>query len=214
MKTTRKTFKTAMALICALALAFTITGCGSAQEYVFEAEHAVITDGSGMWPPVTQVGVDASGNELVRVDGISNFSDGSAMTWKITSDKAATATITLSVGSHLRDWGVDDGMVHGIEDISKALSLTVNGASVAITGSVPEGSATLSEESEDTEGALAYYMGKTTVEVELAAGENTIVFTSLGTGEEYNLFMDSLVVETSAELTFTQTDNSDRVWGM
>lgn len=210
MKITSKTIKMAVALICVLSMAFTLTGCGAAQKYTFEAEHAIITDGSGMWNPVTEIGVDVGGAEPVRADGISNISDGSALSWKITSDKAAKATITLRAASHLRDWGSEIGGSIAVEDISKALALTVNGASVAISGTLP-GGAVLPE---DAEGGTAYIIAEITVEVDLVAGENTIVFASLGTAAEYNLFMDSLVVETGAELTFTETDNSGRVWGM
>ena len=210
MKTNHKTLKMAVAMICVLAMAFSITGCSAAQAYTFEAEHAIITDGSGMWNPVTEIGVDVSGDEPVRADGISNISDGSALTWKITSDKAAKATITLRAASHLRDWGTEIGGSIAVEDISKALALTVNGATVAISGTLP-GGAVLPE---DAEGGTAYMIAEITVEVDLVAGENTIVFTSLGTGADYNLYMDSLIVETDAELTFTETDNSDRVWGM
>lgn len=206
-----KNFRKTVAMVCAMVMAFSLAACGSTPEpNVFQAEHAIITDGSGMWNPVSEVGVDVGGDEPARADGISNISDGSALTWKITSDKATKATITLRAASHRRDWGSEIGGSIAVEDVSKALALTVNGASVAISGTLP-GGAVLPE---NAEGGTAYIIADITVEVELVAGENVIVFTSLGTAEEYNLFMDCLIVETDAELTFTETDNSDRVWGM
>ena len=205
-----KKFRMAIAMICALVMALAITGCSTpSAPNEFQAEHAIITDGSGMWNPVSEVGVDVGGDEPARCDGISNISDGSALTWKITSDKATKATITLRAASHLRDWGTEIGGSIGIDDVSKALTLTVNGAPVAISGSLP-GGAVLPE---NATGGTAYKVADITVEVELVAGENVIVFTSLGTGAEYNLFMDKLIVETNATLTFTETDNSGRVWG-
>lgn len=206
-----KNLKMAIAIICVLAMVFSITGCSEDQGYRFEAEHAIITDGTGMWNPITGVGIDVSGSELARVDGLANISDGSSLTWKITSDKATTAAITLRAASHRRDWMAEEPKSIGIDDVSKALALTVNGAAVAVSGSIP-GGAYLSEDV--SKGALAYHVADITVTVDLVAGENIIVFTALGTTEEYNFFMDCLIVETDAELTFTETDNSDRVWGM
>lgn len=208
-----KKMKTAIALACLLALALSLAACGGSTEaYVFEAEHALITDGTGTWAPVTQVGIDMNTDKPARVDGISNISDGTTLTWKITADKAGSATITLRVGSHLREWGIDDAQINAIADISQALSLSVNGAPVAITGSVPGGPQTVPEDAD--EGALAYFIADIPVEIQLKAGENVISFTALGTSNDYNLFMDSLAVKTGSTLTFTETDNSDRVWGM
>lgn len=103
MKNTGKTFKMAVAMVCALVMAFSLAACGSAPEpNVFQAEHAIITDGSGMWNPVTEVGVDVGGDEPARADGISNISDGSALTWKITSDKATKASGMSQTGVSYR----------------------------------------------------------------------------------------------------------------
>ena len=209
-----KSMKLAVALICALAMIFAMTGCnndaaGNAEANAFEAEHAIITAGTGMWNPITEVGVDVGGEEPARVDGISNISDGSALTWKITSDKAGTATLTLRAASHLRDWGTEIGGSIGVDDVSKALALTVNGNAVAISGSLL-GGAVLPE---NASGGTAYIVADITVTVELVEGENVIVFTSLGDSTQYNLFMDKLIVDTNANLTFTKTDNSGRVWG-
>lgn len=52
-----------------------------------------------------------------------------------------------------------------------------------------------------------------TVEIDLVSGESTIVFTAFGTSDSFNFVMDKIIVNTSAKLTFTETDNSDRVWG-
>lgn len=212
----KRKFK-ATAMACALVMALGLTGCSSsAQKYTFEAEKAIIKDGNGAWPAVNQVGINAASDKYTQVDGISNFSDGTSMTWKITAEKAGTATITLKVGSHLREWGADDGIVNGIDDISKALSLTVNGTNVAISGSVSEGPQQLPESvtKNAPEGALAYFIAEITAEINLVAGENDITFTSLGEGGDYNLYMESLDVESPTKLTFTETDNSSRVWSM
>lgn len=207
----KKNIRIAVAMICVLSMMFALTACGTpSAANEFQAEHAIITDGTGAWNPVSEVGVDVGGDEPARCDGISNISDGSALTWKITADKAAKATITLKAASHMRDWGSEIGGSIGVDDISKALALTVNGAPVAISGSLP-GGAVLPE---TASGGTAYIVAEITVEIDLVAGENVITFTSLGTSAEYNLFMDSLIVNTSAELTFTETDNSGRVWGM
>ena len=188
-----------IALVCVLAMLFSLTGC-FAQKYVFEAEYAIVADGNGMWPPnLEKETTDDEGN--VSPGGLSNVSDGSTVTWKIVSDKAETATVTLNVASFLKNWGAEVmGSTIGIPDMTQALALTVNGVPVTITGSIPDGD------------SMEVYPFE--FEVELVAGENTFVVTALGTGETVNLFLDNLTIQTNAELTFTETDNSDRIWQM
>ena len=198
MKITGKTFKMAVALICVLSMAFALAGCG-AQEYVFEAEYAIVADGSGMWNPNLEKESKTEDGDVVP-GGICNVTDGSTVTWKIVSDKAEKATVTLNIGSYLKNWGEQTMGTIGIEDMTKAMTLTVNGAPVTITGSIPDGTSME---------IVAFEF-----EVDLVAGENTFVVTALGTSEEVNLFIDSLIIETGATLTFTETDNTDRIWQM
>lgn len=209
MKQFSKILKTIAAVIGIVTISVcTFVGCAGENDYTFEAEDAVITDGDSMWPAVNEAGVNVAGKEPEYCPGISNISDGATIAWTITADKAAEATLTIHVGCHLRDWGTMPAVSMGIEDLSKAMEVTVNGAAVAISGSIPQG-ATLPE---DAEGGTAYNIVEVKVNINLTQGENTIVCGALGTGETSNLFFDKIVVNTSANLTFTKTDNSERVW--
>lgn len=209
--------KALIAVFLAAALVFALCACGAKAEeeptapgtFVFQAENALITDGSGNWPPITEAGLDVTTDKPSYCPGISNIGDGSALSWIITSDQAAGATITLRVASHLKDWGNEADGTIGVDDVSTALELTVNGEVVPISGSLP-GGAVLPPL---TSGGTAYKIVSITVPVELKEGENDITFTTLGTMETVNLFMDKLIVETDANLTWTETDNSARVWG-
>lgn len=198
MKTTSNTFKMAVAIICVLSMALALTGCG-AQEYVFEAEYAIVADGSGMWTPNLEKESKTEDGDTVA-GGICNVTDGSTVTWKIVSDKAEKATVTLNIGSYLKNWGSQPMGTIGVKDMTKAMTLAFNGTPIEITGSIPDGA---------TMEIVAFEF-----EVDLVAGENVFVLTALGTSEEVNLFVDSLVIETGATLTFTETDNSDRIWQM
>lgn len=210
-----KIFRRTLVLLCVAALLFAMTGCAG-KTYTFEAEHTIIKDGNGPWNPVTQAGVEISTEKGYAMDGISNICDGASLTWKITADKAAKATVTLHVASHLRTWGTEENGIIGMDDVSKGLSMTLNGNPVAISGSIPGGNGVTQADSEDPDApkGLGYLIAKITVEVDLVAGENVITFTTLGTNQECNLYMDKLEVQTTANLTFTETDNSSRVWGM
>lgn len=57
-----------------------------------------------MWNPVTEAEVDVTDGKTDPVPRISNVADGSSLSWAITSDKAATAKLTLHAASRLRDW--------------------------------------------------------------------------------------------------------------
>lgn len=185
---------------------------GCATSYTFEAEHAIIEDGSGAWNPVTESGIDVKDGASELCPGISNISDGSSLTWKLISNKATTATITLRAASHHRNWGIEPPTLTAVEDVSKVLTLTVNGKNVAVRGQLFGGEASVPE---DIEANTAYLVSSITVTVDLVSGENVIKYTVIGSNNDgCCFFMDKIIVETDATLTFTQTDNSDRVWGM
>lgn len=213
MKNLKKIVAVAFAALSVTTFAMGITGC-SKEPYSFEAEEAEIVGyDSGMFPMCYEEGTEyqadaAEDAEALKIVGMTNFAySGNEILWKITSDKAAEATLILRLASNVQEMQTgEDGMpIFGAitvkeVDVASAMTLTVNNQDVAISGTLP-GSNSL---------AKVIYEAKVTVN--LVAGENTILLAA--TGEEgCNVFVDKLLVDTKAKLTFTPIDNTELTWG-
>ena len=96
-------------------------------------------------------------------------------------------------------------------DLSKGehAKLTVNGTECKLEGVLPGLEAPM-----DWEVVSSYYKnyGTATAKIDLKAGENVIVLTSQGyNGGQGGINVDKITINAASELTWTETDNSDRV---
>ena len=86
---------------------------------------------------------------------------------------------------------------------------TVNGAECKLEGVLPGLEAPM-----DWEVLSSYYKhyGTATAKIDLKSGENVIVLTSQGyNGGQGGINVDKITINAASELTWTETDNSDRV---
>lgn len=182
-----------------------LAGCGgSAQDYVFEAEKAELS-AACMVETGPEYTTEVTTTEATQVGYFTNA--GETITFKINADKACSATLTLRAASACAQWA--DPMVFEEVDMSKGehAVLSVNGTECKMEGVLPGLEAPM-----DWEVASAYYKhyGTATAKIDLKAGENVIVLTSQGySGGGINV--DKITINASAELTWNETDNSDRV---
>lgn len=182
-----------------------LAGCGgSAQDYVFEAEKAELS-AACMVETGPEYTTEVTTTEATQVGYFTNA--GETITFKINADKACSATLTLRAASACAQWA--DPMVFEEVDMSKGecAKLTVNGTECKLEGVLPGLEAAM-----DWEAFSAYYKhyGTATAKIDLKAGENVIVLTSQGySGGGINV--DKITINAAAELTWNETDNSDRV---
>lgn len=193
------------ALTLSAALAATLAGCGGkAQDYVFEAEKAELS-AACMVETGPEYTTELTDTEATQVGYFTTA--GETITFKINASKDCSATLTLRASSACAQWV--DPMVFEEVDMSKGecAKLTVNGAECKMEGVLPGLEAPM-----DWEAVSAYYKhyGTATAKIDLKSGENVIVLTSQGyAGGGINV--DKITINAAAELTWTETDNSDRV---
>ena len=85
-----------------------------------------------------------------------------------------------------------------------APALSVNGAAVTLTGTLP-GLNGLSQD--DMQNGVAYHhFAEVEITINIVAGENTVVLTSGSKGCN----VDKIMITTDAQLTFTRTNNLQR----
>ena len=184
-----------------------LAGCGgSAQDYVFEAEKAELS-AACMVETGPEYTTEVTTTEATQVGYFTTA--GETITFKINADKACSATLTLRAASACAQWA--DPMVFEEVDMSKGehAKLTVNGAECKLEGVLPGLEAPM-----DWEVLSSYYKhyGTATAKIDLKSGENVIVLTSQGyNGGQGGINVDKITINAASELTWTETDNSDRV---
>lgn len=201
----KKLNKAIAALILTALLAASLAGCGGkAQDYVFEAEKAELS-AACMVETGPEYTTEVTSTEATQVGYFTTA--GETITFKINASKNCSATLTLRAASACAQWV--DPMVFEEVDMSKGecAKLTVNGTECKMEGVLPGLEAPM-----DWEAVSAYYKhyGTATAKIDLKSGENVIVLTSQGyAGGGINV--DKITINAAAELTWTETDNSDRV---
>lgn len=205
MKKVHKTLTAIAAFTLAASMALSLTGCGGkAQDYVFEAEKAELS-AACMVETGPEYTTELTDTEATQVGYFTNA--GETITFKINASKACSATLTLRAASACAQWA--DPMVFEEVDMSKGecAKLTVNGTECKLEGLLPGLEAPM-----DMAAVSAYYKhyGTATAKIDLKAGENLVVLTSQGyAGGGINV--DKITINATSELTWTETDNSDRV---
>ena len=207
MKKAHKTLTAIASLALAASLAASLAGCGGkAQDYVFEAEKAELS-AACMVETGPEYSAEGSGPEATPVGYFATA--GETITFKINASKDCSATLTLRASSACGQWA--EPMVFEEVDMSKGehAKLTVNGAECKLEGVLPGLEAPM-----DWEVVSSYYKnyGTATAKIDLKSGENVIVLTSQGyNGGQGGINVDKITINAASELTWTETDNSDRV---
>lgn len=201
----KKLNKALAAITLTALLTASLAGCGGkAQDYVFEAEKAELS-AACMVETGPEYTTEVTDTEATQVGYFTTA--GETITFKIKADKACSATLTLRASSACAQWV--DPMVFEEVDMSKGehATLSVNGTDCKLEGVLPGLEAPM-----DWEAVSSYYKhyGTATAKIDLKAGENVIVLTSQGySGGGINV--DKITINAASELTWTETDNSDRV---
>lgn len=197
----------ALTAIAAFTLAASLAGCGGkAQDYVFEAEKAELSSAC-MVETGPEYTTEVTDIEATQVGYFT--AAGETITFKINAAKACSATLTLRAASAVAQFA--DPMIFEEVDLSKGehAVLSVNGTDCKLEGVLPG-----LEVPMDWEVFSAYYKhyGTATAKIDLKAGENLIVLTSQGyNGGQGGINVDKITINATSELTWTETDNSDRV---
>lgn len=213
-----------IAVVLALTIGvFTLTACGSGTDYTFEAEEAVLEGTTQGYDSSGNVGTvnisieegtewaglneDGTPKEGPAVKNIGNFNSAEqTVTWKINASKECDATLTLRGASAVWTMAEDfSGFGMAAVDLSKNeyVTLKVNGTAVALEGTLP-GIDTMGWEMM-AYGSIYRNFGTGSAKIHLVAGENVIVLQ--GTGSQGGINVDKIVINSSAELTFTPTNN-------
>lgn len=203
----KKLYKIIAALTLIALLAASLAGCGGkATDYVFEAEKAELS-GACQVETGPEYTTEMTDTEATQVGYFT--ADGDTITFKIKASKACSATLTLRAASAIAQWA--DPMVFEEVDMSKGevAVLSVNGKECKLEGVLPGLEAPM-----DWAVLSSYYKhyGTATAKIDLKAGENVIVLTSKGyNGGQGGINVDKITINAAAELTWNETDNSDRV---
>jgi len=182
--------------------------------YHFEAEVATLDDKDA--PSNSTMVVELNKHEFTETnkeDGalVSNVgyfgggAQGQTITWTFNSKTEAKGVkLTLRLASAVGSWG--DRKIDEIDLGSEgAPTLKVNDADVSLAGKTLEGLDGLSMT--DMQNGVAYHnFSEIELTIDIKAGENTIVLISGSKGCN----VDKIMIETTAELTFTRTNNSAR----
>lgn len=222
MKKINKIVAGALAAALTLSMGSMFVACGgSAQDYTFEAEDAVLADPDGAqtrlsvesgfeWAGFDEDGGVVAGETDVTQIGFFGSAADQTITWNIKSDKNCEATLTLRAASCAQSGNIFLGepvqvVAMNVED---AATLEVNGTEVAFSGELPgiEGEFTPPMMGQLFTFGLKNF-GTVSVKINLKSGDNTVVIRSIGGA---NLNIDKITINASAKLTFEKTDNSDR----
>lgn len=226
----KKTIKKMLGITAAAALTLSmgsmaLIGCGDkGKDYVFEAEDAVLVGEAQSWGQSSPMSVETGAtarDENVEVTVVGNFNvvNEQSITWTVTSDKECDAKITLHAASASM-WMGETGMGLCAIDLSGTqLALTNNGTKISLTGTLPA-----SKEGWDMNAEFSEWrnMGSGTGTIHLVKGKNEIQLKIVGaaTAPEGGFPMsagvnvDKIVINSEANLTFTKTDNSDKIMSM
>lgn len=172
-------------------------GSGTGTEYTFEAEYTDLTGLVGMGPSGSAAGLDliSESKEASNEFFVGSLGEKSPITFNITSDKAATATLKGIFGSNALSpitWTPD------------TFAIEVNGTAVTYSGFKTETSVSSTQN----------FKLRTIGEISLKAGENTIVFKPKDNkylnGTTSAPSIDCIKLITDATLTFdAHEDNLD-----
>jgi len=238
MKSFKKILGIAATSALALTLgAFALTGCGGGKNYTFEAEEAILEEPEGFqenpWFGIKAMDLEAKQDGDEDVTAVGYFSvKGMTITWKVeaSADCEATLnifgsstkfkTVTKADGTAIEydqtTWQptnvtADDDVVGGIDELDAencGVALKVNGEEAEMSGTLPGKEVTVKYA--EAGGIYGMYIGgKYTAKVSLKKGENVIVLEVVGDqGGGFNV--DKMVLKSSATLTYTPVDNSDR----
>ncbi len=210
--------------LCVTMGAAVLAGCGGkGTDYTFQAEDAELYTGLQV-----QKGNEwSANNDGAEVTVVSYFANpGQTITWKVNAASDCKVTLKLRASSclfgaknadgEIVDIGSLGGNYEGAKGYISELKaadcgsvLKVNDAEVTMKGTLP--STTIELEEGNPWAIMGVYSvihcGEYTATTNLKQGENTIVLEVVTGG--FNV--DSLTVNSSAEITFNKTDNSDRL---
>lgn len=220
----KKTIKKMLGITAAAALTLSmgsmaLIGCGGGvKDYTFEAEHAVwseniFVDTGAVW------GQDGS-----EATFAGNFNQpGQTITWTIKASKECDATLTLHAASasmgmipidpngNLQD---PTNFKIGLAEVdlsSDQITISVNDTAASMTGKLPANPAEWDGQSADG----WHNVGTATGTVHLKKGENVITLEITGAPPfgywTAGINVDKIVINSEAKLTFTKTDNSNKV---
>lgn len=202
----------------------------AAEDYTFEAESAVITDGTvSVSPGWGQPAVDAPASVKVETgtkytgdgstgEAVTNlgyfYGEGTKAVWTVTAAEECDVVITLHAAaavqdqSGVTDWTTGAGLKFKAVDLSQNeyVKLSVNGTDAQLTGTLP-GLEGLNWESIRNPAVYANY-GTGTVKVHLTKGENVITLSAVKKDSGINI--DKIVISSPVALTYTPADNSAR----
>lgn len=218
----KKTIKKMLGITAAAALTLSmgsmaLIGCGGgAKDYTFEAEHAVWSDNI-----YVDTGAVWGGGEATFAG---NFNQaGQTITWTVKASKECDATLTLHAASasmgmlpidpngNLQDPSNYKMALAEVDLSSDQITISVNDTAASMTGKLPANPAEW-----DGQSAEGWHnVGTATGTVHLKKGENVITLEITGappTGYwTAGINVDKIVINSEAKLTFTKTDNSDKV---
>lgn len=228
MKNWKKIVLAATSTVLACGIAVACASCGvSGDDYTFEAENAVLSTAPQVETGFVWDGDKASTSTEATMVGYFTAAN-ETITFNIKAEAACKVEITLyasSTNSNMRAFFGDEApekFIIDAIDLSKdeAVKLSVNGTDAKLKGTLPgltldppEGDMGLFGWMMDgTWGALMKNIGTGKVVVDLKEGDNTIVLTAQGmNGGQGGINVDKIVVKSPSKLTWTPTDNSDRV---
>lgn len=172
-------------------------GSGTGTEYTFEAEYTDLTGLEGMGPSGSPKGLDliSESKEASNDFFVGSLGEKSPITFKITSDKAVTATLKGIFGSNA---------LSPITWEPKTFAIEVNGTAVTYSGF----------KTETTVSSTQNFKLRTIGDISLKAGENTIVFKPKDNkylnGTTSAPSIDCIKITADATLTFdAHEDNLD-----
>ena len=223
MKLFSKKLLTVLAVILSVSAltATALTGCTpKAQDFVFEAEEAILIDtedeaattAQGYKPMTLEKTTEwtEDGSEGPEVTNVGYFSSkGDTIKFVINSSTECTATLTLRAASGVADmatmdWNTFTFTMKEIDlSLGEVVKVTNNDAEVALTGILPS-----TPNSSWMNAACYHHFGEGKGNIKLKKGENVILLTIVGT---MGINVDKITINAASELTFTKTDNSERL---
>lgn len=209
----KHTFESGVCTVCGMFDLTPVAPVGGV--YTFEAENAVLEDPESVQNPmVVEVGrgdIGPTAVEGASVTDVGYFGGtgnaGQTITWKFTAATAGKVTIKLHASSAVGEWSSRhiDAIEMGTEG---APSVSFNGTALDLSGkTIGKTKDFTQEELEGDNNKMYWYFTDLEIEVNLVAGENTLVLTS---GEK-GCNPDKITIETAIELTFVKTNNTGRI---
>lgn len=223
MKLFNKKLLTVLAVILSVSAltATALTGCApKAQDFVFEAEDAILIDtedesaknAQGYKPITLEQATEwtEDGSEGPEVTNVGYFSStGDTIKFVINSSRECAATLTLRAASCVFDLATVDWSTMSFTmkevDLSEGdvVSIKNNGTEIAMTGILPS-----TPNSSFMNAACYHHFGEAKGTVNLKKGENVITLTIVGT---MGINVDKITINAASDLTFTKTDNTERL---